>query len=98
MVGEFPENLSVIIGPHIKKESFEVKNDFLNNLKKIGINQKLYIKKKNNLFFFDLSKFLFHKIKSFKIKILLFLQLTLLRIQKIILVIDITLKRNKKLW
>ena len=51
MVGEFPENLSVIIGPHIKKESFEVKNDFLNNLKKIGINQKLYIKKKNNLFF-----------------------------------------------
>ena len=29
---------------------------------------KNYILKKNNLFFFDLSKFLFHKIKSFKIK------------------------------
>ena len=28
MVGEFPENLSVIIGPHIKKESFEVKMIF----------------------------------------------------------------------
>lgn len=68
MAGEFPENISVIVGPHIKKESFEVRNDFLNNLKEIGINQKLYIEKRNNLFFFDLSKFLFHKIKSLNIK------------------------------
>ena len=34
--GEFIENLAVFVGPHLKKTSFEVKEDFIEILKKKG--------------------------------------------------------------
>ena len=41
--GECKEDIFVDVGPHLRKESFEVKNDFLINLKKQEVNSDKYI-------------------------------------------------------
>ena len=50
--GECKEDIFVDVGPHLRKESFEVKNDFLINLKKLEVNSDKYISSiKRNLYF-----------------------------------------------
>ena len=50
--GEFKEDIFVDVGPHLRKESFEVKNDFLITLKKHEVNSDKYISSiKRNLHF-----------------------------------------------
>ena len=66
--GESEKNISIFVGPHLKKDSFEVKNDFLNNLKKSNIKVDKYISKLDENYFFDFTKLLANKIKSFKLK------------------------------
>ena len=41
--GECKEDIFVDVGPHLRKESFEVKNDFLINFKKQEVNSDKYI-------------------------------------------------------
>ena len=54
--GERREDIFVDVGPHLGKDSFEVKNDFLVNLKKLEIQPDKYISsiKKNQYFNFSL--------------------------------------------
>jgi len=50
--GEHKENIFVDVGPHLRKDSFEVKNDFIVNLKKLKIDSDKYISSiKKNLYF-----------------------------------------------
>ncbi len=50
--GECKEDIFVDVGPHLRKESFEVKNDFLVNLKKLEVDSDKYISSmKRNLYF-----------------------------------------------
>ena len=50
--GECKEDIFVDVGPHLRKESFEVKNDFLINLKKLEVDSDKYISSiKRNLYF-----------------------------------------------
>ena len=60
--GEINTDINFFIGPHIKKESFEVKEDFVSKLLEQNINFKKFITKKNNKYFFDFSFFLKKKI------------------------------------
>ena len=60
--GETNDDLNFFIGPHIKKESFEVKKDFILKLLNKNENFKKFITKKRNKFFFDFSLFLKGKI------------------------------------
>ena len=50
--GESETDLNIFVGPHLKKDSFEVKNDFISLIKKKKINPKLFIEKKEEIFFF----------------------------------------------
>ena len=50
--GECKEDIFVDVGPHLRKNSFEVKNDFLINFKKQEVNSDKYISSiKKNLYF-----------------------------------------------
>ena len=50
--GEFEKDIFVDVGPHLKKNSFEVKKDFLVNFKKQEVNSDKYISSiKKNLYF-----------------------------------------------
>ena len=66
--GESQKDISVFIGPHLKKNSFEVKSDFINTLKKSHIDVDKYIYEKNSNFFFDFSKLLSDKLNSFNLQ------------------------------
>ena len=66
--GESEKNISVFIGPHLKKDSFEVKGDFLDTLKKSNIKVDKYISRRAENYFFDFTKLLVNKIKAFKLK------------------------------
>ena len=50
--GESQKNISIFVGPHLKKNSFEVKSDFINILKKSHIDVDKYIYEKKSNFFF----------------------------------------------
>ena len=65
--GEFIENLAVFVGPHLKKKSFEVKEDFIEILKKKVNYFDNFIEKSNKCFFFDFSKLIEEKLKENKI-------------------------------
>ncbi len=66
--GESQKDISVFVGPHLRKNSFEVKNDFINTLKKSHIDIEKYICRTNSKFFFDFSKLLFDKLNSFNLQ------------------------------
>jgi hypothetical protein len=65
--GERIEDLKVVVGPHLKKRSFEVKVDFIKNLKKNVGNFEEFITKKMNKKFFDFSQFIECKLQKLAI-------------------------------
>ncbi len=61
-------NITAAIGPCISVKNYEVKNDFQKKfLKKNKQNQKFF-KKKNSKIYFDLTKYIYFKLKNNKIK------------------------------
>ena len=65
--GEVIENLAVFVGPHLKTKSFEVKEDFIEILKKKVNYFDNFIIRINKSFFFDFSKLIEEKLKENKI-------------------------------
>ncbi len=59
---EVVSDLHFFIGPHLKKESFEVKIDFISRFLKKNKDFEKFITKKNIKYFFDFSNFLKNKI------------------------------------
>ena len=66
--GEKIENISVIVGPHLTKNSFEVQEDFIDNLRVKVENFKKYIFQFNSRTFFDFSKLIESEIIKLKIR------------------------------
>ena len=62
------ENISVIVGPHLTKNSFEVQEDFIDNLRVKVENFKKYIFQFNSRTFFDFSKLIESEIIKLKIR------------------------------
>ncbi len=62
--GECKDDIFVDVGPHLKKNSFEVKNDFLVNLKKPKINSEKYISTIKRKLYFDFSLLIADKIMN----------------------------------
>ena len=60
--GECKEDIFVDVGPHLRKGSFEVKNDFLVNLKKLKINSDKYISSLKKSLYFNFSLLIKDKI------------------------------------
>ena len=65
--GECEEDIFVDVGPHLRKNSFEVKNDFLLNSKKQQINLEKYVSSIKKKLYFDFSLFITDKIMNFGI-------------------------------
>ena len=65
--GECEEDIFVDVGPHLRKNSFEVKNDFLLNSKKQQINLEKYVSSIKKKLYFDFSLFIADKIMNFGI-------------------------------
>ncbi len=53
--GESLRNMQFFVGPHLKKKSFEIKDDFIEILRKKTSNYSNYISMRNNSKFFDFS-------------------------------------------
>ena len=62
--GECKEDIFVDVGPHLRKNSFEVKNDFLLNSKKQQINLEKYVSSIKKKLYFDFSLFIADKIMN----------------------------------
>ena len=62
--GECKKDIFVHVGPHLKKNSFEVKNDFLVNFKKQEINSEKYISSIKKKLYFDFSLLIADKINN----------------------------------
>ena len=60
--GECKEDIFVDVGPHLRKESFEVKNDFLINFKKQVVNSDKYISSTKKSLYFNFSLLITDKI------------------------------------
>ncbi len=60
--GENVDNLICLVGPHLQKSSFNVKNDFKNML--IEKNKEEYIMETNEKLFFDFSKLISNSLSS----------------------------------
>ena len=63
MNGSNLENIYVVIGPCISKESFEVKSDMINASIEKDPNSEKFFSNISNLDYFDLSAYLIDKIK-----------------------------------
>lgn len=66
-LGEKKQNLNIFVGPHLKQKSFEVKDDFIQILKKNILEYERFIKKENSCNFFDFSGLIESKILDLKI-------------------------------
>ena len=66
--GESGKNLNIFVGPHLKKNSFEVKNDFISSIQKKKINPELFTEKKEGKIYFDFSKLIKKKIQDLNIR------------------------------
>ena len=66
--GEGLENLKVFVGPHLKTKSFEIKNDFVDLLRKKIPDYKSYILREKNIMKFDFSSLILNIIRSFNIE------------------------------
>ncbi|MAI85076.1 MAG: hypothetical protein CMM91_09130 [Rickettsiales bacterium] len=66
--GESIENSIFIVGPHLRLNSFEVQNDFINHLMKFGVNIKEYIKTTKLKTYFDFSQLIKKKIQLLGVK------------------------------
>ncbi len=62
--GECKENIFVHVGPHLRKNSFEVKKDFILNIEKQQINSEKYISSIKRKLYFDFSLFIADKIMN----------------------------------
>lgn len=62
--GEKIQNLRCIVGPHLSSSYFEVKHDFISNLKKLKNESENFIKIKKKKLYFDFSGLIFETIKS----------------------------------
>ena len=61
--GEIKENLKIFVGPHLKLNSFEVKDDFVEKIKKLK-NFSNYLKENKNKIFFNYTQLIEDKIKE----------------------------------
>ncbi|MBF91963.1 MAG: hypothetical protein CMP34_04055 [Rickettsiales bacterium] len=66
--GEGLENLKVFVGPHLKTKSFEIKNDFVDLLRKKIPDYKSYILREKNIMKFDFSSLILNIIRRFNIE------------------------------
>ncbi len=66
--GEDLKNLKVFVGPHLKTKSFEIKNDFVDLLRKKIPDYQNYIFRKKNIMKFNFSSLIFNSIRSFGIE------------------------------
>ena len=64
--GEKLNEIKIIVGPHIRLNSFEVQKDFITTLKKFSENKDFLINK-NNKTFFNFSKMIKYKINELKV-------------------------------
>ena len=62
--GECKEDIFIDVGPHLRQNSFEVKNDFLINLKKLEVNSDKYISSIKKKLHFNFSLLITNKIMS----------------------------------
>ncbi|MEE2694902.1 MAG: peptidoglycan editing factor PgeF [Pseudomonadota bacterium] len=62
--GERIEFLKVVVGPHLKKQSFEVKNDFIEDIKKSVKDSEKFLTRNKERIFFDFSKFIKNKLQK----------------------------------
>ena len=53
--GENIKDMQFFVGPHLKKKSFEIKDDFIQIMRKKTSNYLIYISKRKNKKFFDFS-------------------------------------------
>ena len=66
--GEDLKNLKVFVGPHLKTKSFEIKNDFVDLLRKKIPDYKSYILREKNIMKFDFSSLILNIIRRFNIE------------------------------
>ena len=66
--GESEKDLHLFVGPHLKKNSFEVKGDFISLIQKKKINPELFTEKREGKIYFDFSKLIKQKIQDLNIK------------------------------
>ena len=66
--GEKLENIFCHVGPHLQRKSFEIKKDFLTNIKRHDINYLKFILINKKKMYFDLSKLIQYIFKKLKIK------------------------------
>ena len=62
--GECKKDIFIDVGPHLRQNSFEVKNDFLINLKKLKFNPDKYISSTKKKLHFDFSLLITDKIMN----------------------------------
>ena len=65
--GERLKDIKVFVGPHLGKESFEVRSDFISNLSQYS-KSEYFIENKNNRTFFNFTKMIKYKINELNIK------------------------------
>ena len=66
--GEKENNIKIYVGPHLKKASFEVKDDFIQDLRKNVYNFEDYISLEEKKIKFDFSRLIKSKILNLNIK------------------------------
>lgn len=65
--GEKESGLSCCIGPHLQCKSFQVREDFKDNLLKYNKNNSIFLKSKDGKEYFDFSKFILFKLNQYKL-------------------------------
>jgi len=63
-IGAEIKNIKALIGPHLRVENFEVKQDFISDLIKNNIKYQDFIICKNDKIFFNITKFINYKLQS----------------------------------
>ena len=61
------DNIIIALGPCIKQNNYNVKEDFQKKFIKKDKKNKIFFKKKKNMIYFDLPNFVISQLKSIKI-------------------------------
>ena len=65
--GEKESRLSCYIGPHLQCKSFQIREDFKENLLKYNKNNTIFLKSKDGKEYFDFSMFILFKLNQYKL-------------------------------
>lgn len=63
-IGSNIKEIKAVIGPHLKVDNFEVKDDFIKILENNNLYALKFVLKKDNKFFFDITKFVKNILKN----------------------------------